>query len=76
MVSQKRVGEKEGLWEGRWRESRSLLLAPVLPRSGLVQCPLSRVRYYPERIDSSYVEMAESFVSIVIILPVISSMSR
>jgi len=31
--------------------------------------PLSRVRYYPERIDWSYVEMGESFVSIVIIPP-------
>jgi hypothetical protein len=36
---------------------------------------LSRVWYYPERIDWSPVETAESFVSIVIIPPAISSMS-
>jgi hypothetical protein len=36
--------------------------------------PLSRVWHYPERIDLSCEEMGESFVSVVIIPPAISSM--
>jgi len=37
---------------------------------------LSRVQYYPERMDWSFVQMGESFVSVEIIPSTISSLSR